>query len=177
MKKVLLHICCGICAAWCIERLQKEGFLVEGLFYNPNIHPRQEYMRRYEAAQRICALSGITMHDSIYDTHEWFNACSVYNNESEGGKRCLLCYEMRLDATLQRARKIGCTYFATTLTISPHKNSSAIIAIGNRIGGDFFLPVDFKKENGFMRTMQIAKQHQLYRQHYCGCTYSDQHVT
>ncbi|MEI8350477.1 MAG: epoxyqueuosine reductase QueH [Candidatus Omnitrophota bacterium] len=176
MKKILLHICCGICAAWCIERLKKEGFVVEGFFYNPNIHPRDEYLRRHEAAKKICSLSNITLHDGECEPSMWLYMCEAYKSEAEGGKRCLLCYEMRLNATMRQAQNLGCDFFTTTLTISPHKKSSAIITIGNRIGGAYFLSIDFKKESGFMYTMQMAKQHELYRQHYCGCVYSNSSI-
>lgn len=173
MKKILLHICCGVCAAWCIERLKKEDFIVEGFFFNPNIHPHEEYLLRHKTVEQVCLLSKITLHSGKYDPQDWLEVSQAYKDDPEGGRRCALCYKMRLRETFQLAQNLGCDLFTTTITISPHKDSNTIIAIGKSIDVAHFFPIDFKKENGFLHTMQLAKQHQLYRQHYCGCVYSN----
>jgi hypothetical protein len=169
MKKVLLHICCGVCALSSILRLRDSGFAVTGFFYNPNIHPEQEYFKRKQALAQIGSLEII---EGNYDWENWFKLCQGYNNEPEGGRRCLICYELRLRKTWELCANASFDFFTTTLTISPHKDSSAIINIGKQIGGDKFLAIDFKQDQGFQQTMALAKQNNLYRQKYCGCEYS-----
>ena len=172
MKKVLLHICCGVCALSAIEKLKKDGYLVEGLFFNPNIYPEAEYILRRKTAQKAASIGQIKMKEAKYDLPLWFNVCGQYRHEPEGGARCNLCYELRLKKTFQAAKREGFDLFTTTLTISPHKNSKAISEVGKKIDPDVFLEVDFKKDGGFAQTMELAKKHDLYRQKYCGCIYS-----
>jgi len=172
-KKVLLHICCGVCALSCIERLEKENFTVKGFFFNPNIHPYKEYQRREQAWQRVKEVMNVDDIESIdYNPREWFEMVKEYRNEKEGGRRCSICFEFRLKECFKFATQLGFDYFSTTLTISPHKNSRVIIEIGKKIGKEYFLDIDFKKKNGFKRTMELAKKLNLYRQNYCGCVYS-----
>ncbi|MDP2923238.1 MAG: epoxyqueuosine reductase QueH [Candidatus Omnitrophota bacterium] len=172
MKKVLLHICCGICALYCIERLKKNGFYVEGFFFNPNIHPESEYVKRKQMIAALRQISSIKILEGKYEPDEWHKICGAYQEEKEGGKRCLLCYQMRLVETFNVAKNLNFDYFSTTLTISPHKSSKAIIELGKKIGADTFLDNDFKKSNGFTQTMELAKRYNFYHQNYCGCIYS-----
>jgi len=172
MKKVLLHICCGVCALYAIEKLKKEGYVVEGLFFNPNIYPQDEHSLRKEAAHNATDIEDIKMIEGKYEPSLWGDACGQYKDEAEGGMRCNLCYELRLKKTFEKAKDLGFDFFTTTLTISPHKDSRVISEIGKTIGADTFLEMDFKKEDGFKRTMELAKKHNLYRQKYCGCMYS-----
>ena len=172
MKKVLLHACCGVCAFACLEKLKSEGFAVSLLFFNPNIHPEVEYLKRLATAGRVSEISSVELLKTTYEPKQWFDKCGGYKKEPEGGKRCLLCYELRLKKTFEIARLKGFDCFTTTLTISPHKRSKGIFNIGKEIGGGFFLDFDFKKQEGFKRTIERAKEHGLYRQNYCGCIYS-----
>lgn len=173
--KVLLHICCGICAGGAAERLMAEGHEVRGFFYNPNIHPREEYERRLEVARRVATELNFPLEEGPYDTEEWFAATEGLASEPEGGKRCDVCYRLRLQKTLDYLR--GCSWddkavFTTTLTISSHKSATLINQLGQGMGGQRFLPSDFKKKDGFKRAGELARKWSLYRQDYCGCVYS-----
>ena len=175
MKKVLLHICCGVCAFGCIERLREEQYYVEGLFFNPNIHPYQEYKKRSDALRHLREAMDINIVEGDYRWRDWFDLCQPYSKEAEGGRRCEKCFAMRLQETFQHARKNNFDYFTTTLSLSSHKNSKLINEIGARIGGNMFLSRDFKKKDGFKRANELANKYSLYRQNYCGCIYSRKH--
>lgn len=172
MKKVLLHICCGVCAFASIERLKQERFLPQGLFFNPNIQPQDEYSKRKDAAAKVAQLTDIDFIDAEYSVDDWQKATQAYAGEAEGGKRCDICFEIRLQKAFEVAQAQGFDYFTTTLTISPHKKSEKIFEIGKKIGGDKFLPINFKKQDGFKKSIEAAKKLNLYRQNYCGCIYS-----
>jgi len=172
MKKVLLHICCGVCAFACIERLKKEGFHIEGIFFNPNIHPAREYIKRKKVAIEVSTISNIKLIEAEYRADDWFRECHLLADEPEGARRCLVCYRLRLKRTFEVCCDKKFDYFTTTLTISPHKNSEQILEIGKSLGKDKFLSFDFKKDEGFKNTIEFAKKHNLYRQNYCGCVYS-----
>jgi epoxyqueuosine reductase len=169
---VLLHICCGICASWSIEKLKADGHQVTGFFYNPNIFPKQEYMRRLAVALQVCKAQGISLIEGPYDPAEWASAVTGLEKEPEGGARCLKCFEMRLLKTAKRAKQLRMEFIATTLTISPHKDAEVINRTGKSIAPGVFLEYNFKKEDGFKKANEFAKDHDLYRQHYCGCQYS-----
>jgi epoxyqueuosine reductase len=171
-SKVLLHICCGVCALHCIDFLQDSGYAVTGFFYNPNIEPTAEYVKRREAAEKVSIIKKIPFIEGKRDLLLWKEVCDVYKNDTEGGKRCCLCYEFRLKKVWEFALSNNYDLFATTLTISPHKDASLIFAIGKRIGAKRFLPIDFKKNDGFTKTIKLVKEHNIYRQNYCGCIYS-----
>ncbi|MFC2003989.1 epoxyqueuosine reductase QueH [Chloroflexota bacterium] len=170
--KVVLHICCGVCAAGAIERLNSEGHEVLGLFYNPNIHPLGEYERRLEAAHKVAKELDFPLEAGPYTPEEWFEQTSSLKNEPEGGRRCGVCFRLRLKKTYLYLQDCGWDAFTTTLTISPHKSADVINQAGQEIGGDRFLVKDFKKEAGFQRALELAKKLTLYRQNYCGCIYS-----
>jgi predicted adenine nucleotide alpha hydrolase (AANH) superfamily ATPase len=172
MKKILLHICCGVCAFSCINCLKKDGFYVEGFFYNPNIFPEEEYFKRKEAAKKACEITSVKLNDGDFAPDRWGEICSIYGNEPEGGKRCDLCYEFRLKGTFLKAMELGFDFFTTTLSVSPHKKSSIINAIGAEIAPRHFMAADFKKMDGFKKTIELAKANNIYRQNYCGCRYS-----
>lgn len=172
MKKVLLHICCGVCASVAIKRLKEEGFYVSGFFFNPNIHPQAEYNKRKANLKIIKKIFGIEIIEGLYEPKQWFKFTRVYAREKEGGKRCSICYALRLRESFLLCRNKGFDFFTTTLTISPHKKSSTISTIGKKIGGTYFLERDFKKKDGFKEAMIFAKKYDLYRQNYCGCIYS-----
>jgi len=170
--KILLHICCGVCAAGVVERLTLEGHQVHGLFYNPNIHPRQEYDRRLEVALKVARELDFPLEVPPYITEEWFNETVSLENEPEGGRRCEACFRLRLKKAYLYMKDCGAGAFTTTLTISPHKSAVMINRVGQEVGGERFLVRDFKKKAGFKRATELAKKWALYHQDYCGCIYS-----
>jgi predicted adenine nucleotide alpha hydrolase (AANH) superfamily ATPase len=172
MSSVLLHICCAVCALDTVNQLQQEGYQVTGFFYNPNIHPRLEYRRRKQALLDIQDKLDIQLLPEDYQPQAWFQVCGDYAQEGEGGARCLRCFKLRLQQTKAVACKYNFDYFTTTLTISPHKNNKVINDIGTTLDARRFLVRDFKKKGGFEKTIKAAKELGIYRQHYCGCTYS-----
>ena len=170
--KILLHICCGVCAAGVVERLTLEGHQVHGLFYNPNIHPRREYDRRLGVAREVAKELDFPLEVPLYITEEWFNETVSLENEPEGGRRCEVCFRLRLKKAYLYMKDCGADAFTTTLTISPHKSADMINRVGQEVGGERFLARDFKKKEGFKRAVELAKKWALYRQDYCGCIYS-----
>jgi predicted adenine nucleotide alpha hydrolase (AANH) superfamily ATPase len=172
--KVVLHICCGVCAAGAAGVLLSEGHEVSGYFYNPNIYPRDEYDRRLDAARLVSQKLGFEIIEGLYDNAAWQHATAGQENEPEGGLRCTACFRVRLQMTLNQALESGADVFTSTLTISPHKSAVEINRIGEKIGGETYLSRDFKKKDGFKRAIQAARKWGLYRQNYCGCIYSMQ---
>jgi len=170
--KLLLHICCGVCAAGVVERLTSEGHEVTGYFFNPNIHPREEYERRLETVQKVAEELSFPLEAGYYNPEEWLKETESLKYEPEGGRRCEVCFRYRLNNTWLYLLDSGLDAFTTTLTISPHKSASMINRVGREIGGDRFLERDFKKKAGFQRSVELAKKLDLYRQNYCGCIYS-----
>ena len=167
-----MHICCGVCAAGAAEKLESEGHEIKGVFYNPNIHPAEEYTRRLKSSQAVANAMDFVLIESKYNPVDWMNATSSLKLEPEGGKRCEVCFRMRLRHTFDYMREIGFDAFTTTLTIGPQKSPEAVNRIGKEIGGAQFLVRDFKKQGGFQRATELAKKFQIYRQNYCGCIYS-----
>jgi predicted adenine nucleotide alpha hydrolase (AANH) superfamily ATPase len=155
-----------------VERLASEGHQVLGFFYNPNIYPAQEHQRRLDATYRVAQELNFSLEAVPYRPKEWFKETNSLKDEPEGGKRCEVCFRLRLRKTYLYMIDCGWDVFTTTLTISPHKSKQLINQIGREIGGDKFLTRDFKKRDGFKRTMQLAREWDLYRQNYCGCIYS-----
>ncbi len=172
MGKVLLHICCGVCSLQAVLTLQERGYAVSGFFYNPNLYPEGEYQKRLQGARAAAALGAIALEEAAYDPLIWQETCGGLGALPEGGERCRLCYELRLKRTYAEFLNGGYDFFTTTLTISPHKDAKTIFVLGQAIGAEKFLAIDFKKADGFKKTMQLAREHDLYRQNYCGCEYS-----
>ncbi len=170
--KIVLHICCGICAAGVVARLNREGHEVRGFFYNPNIHPREEYERRLEATSKVAHELNFPLTMAPYAPEEWFAATESLKNEPEGGRRCEVCFRLRLSKTYLYLEEYGGDAFTTTLTISPQKSVRVINQVGQQIGGDRFLVNDFKKKAGYQEATKLAKKWALYHQNYCGCLYS-----
>ncbi len=171
---LLLHVCCAPCSTTAIERL-KETYDLTGFFYNPNIHPAEERTAREQEFSRLLTTWNIPAITGAGDGSEWFEATAGMEEDKEGGPRCLVCYRLRLEATAAEAAKRGISHFATTLTISPQKNATVINAIGTQAGQKFsvtYLTSNFKKQNGFGRSVELSHEHGLYRQNYCGCLYS-----
>ena len=172
MKEVLLHICCGVCASSVVERLRKEGFRPTGFFYNPNIHPQEEYKRRLGVAIRVARILGFELIKGPYDKDNWFKLTKGLENESEGGSRCSICFKLRLQATQKKANQMNIPKFSTTLSVSPHKNTAVINEVAGAVSSSGFLAYDFKKQDGFRLAIEFAKRYNLCRQNYCGCVYS-----
>ncbi len=171
MEKILLHICCGVCCGHAVRQLQGEGFEVVGYFYNPNILPREEYELRLQAAREAASALGIKLLEGQYDSVEWLAAVKGLEGEPEGGRRCPVCFEFRIRKTIEKASQLGIPSAASTLSISPHKNTSTINEIGLKLAPQIFKPYNFKKQDGFKKTSAFAREHNLYRQHYCGCKF------
>ena len=176
--KLMLHACCACCASYVLEYLS-EHFEIYLLFYNPNITSVEEYDYRYSELKRlVCEMElseKVSIVDSDYSPDEFMDRVKGLENEPEGGKRCAVCFKQRLKETARKAVEFSCDYFATTLTISPLKNSSIINSIGESISKDVsvaYLPSDFKKKNGYKRSIELSKEYNLYRQNFCGCVYS-----
>lgn len=168
--RMLLHVCCAPCAAGCIERLT-ERFKVTMFFYNPNITDERECEKRYDELVRFASYFGIPVVDG--GKGDFLRMTEGLENEPEGGRRCAVCFKMRLDRTAEEA--IGYDCFATTLTLSPLKNAALINAIGAECAkkyGSKYVASDFKKRNGALRSVELCKKYSLYRQNYCGCVYS-----
>ena len=170
--RTVIHICCGVCAAGAASTLLEEGHDVRGLFYNPNIHPRDEYLRRLSAAQAVAAQLHFTVEVPAYQPRDWSDLAAPLADAPEGGARCEVCYRLRLGMTAAYAKENGFDAFTTTLTVGPRKRADAINRIGKEIGGDLFLARDFKKKDGFKRAVELAARWNLYRQNYCGCEFS-----
>ncbi len=178
VKSVVLHSCCAPCSSYCVEYLS-EHFDIMVLFYNPNIYPREEYFRRVseqkDFLKKMMSKNKIDFIEGDYDTNSFFNNSSSRAVEQEGGRACKNCYRFRLKRAAEVALEIGYDYFATTLSISPHKNSQDINKIGEEVAeeiGISHLPSDFKKKNGYKRSVEISRDMGLYRQDYCGCVFS-----
>ena len=174
---LLLHVCCAVCASSVLEYLY-DHFDITIAYYNPNITEPEEYAYRYSELIRYVSERGMTavsFTDVEYEPHSFFELTRGREDDREGGARCSLCFAQRLVYTAKLAKNGGFDYFATTLTVSPLKNAQLINAIGEKIGskeGVRYLPSDFKKKNGYKRSIELSKEYNLYRQNFCGCIYS-----
>jgi predicted adenine nucleotide alpha hydrolase (AANH) superfamily ATPase len=172
--RLLLHMCCAPCSTHVINLLRKK-YAVETFFYNPNIHPRGEYRLRYLESKSFTERIGIAFHKGDYSPGEWFKKISGHEKDKEGGERCCICFQIRLEMTAKKAASEGFEYFTTTLTISPHKNADIINSIGREVASRYgveFLEANFKKKDGFKTSVGLSRRHGLRRQSYCGCIYS-----
>ncbi|MDE7306730.1 MAG: epoxyqueuosine reductase QueH, partial [Clostridia bacterium] len=169
----LLHCCCAPCSSACLEKL-KDYFDVTVLFYNPNITDG-EYLRRKDELVRFIDETGwADKLDCDHESEKFYSAVKGLEKEPEGGKRCEVCFKLRLEKTASLAEEHGFDYFTTTLTISPLKDAALINAIGESLQSESakWLYSDFKKRGGYLRSCALSKEHNLYRQDYCGCAYS-----
>lgn len=172
--KLLLHACCAPCATVCIERL-KPFFDIVAYFYNPNIDGDEEYSLRAAELVRLCEFFDVKCVCDDYSPEVFYEAVKGLENEKERGGRCTVCYGLRLSAAAARTKSDGYDYFATTLTLSPLKDAQRLNAAGEAAAAKYgvkYLPSDFKKRGGFLRSAELSDKLGLYRQNYCGCKFS-----
>ena len=179
---ILLHACCGPCATACVERLVPD-YEVTVYYYNPNITDREEYyLRRDTLLQFIRAFNEehkdtyyVSYVEGNYDPDRYLEKCTPLADEPEGGARCDICFAMRLAETARRAGELGIDYFTTSMSVSPHKNYDKIKTLGLSLEeqtSSRFLDIDFKKKNGFGRSVELSRKYGLYRQNFCGCEFA-----
>ena len=178
VPSLLLHSCCGPCSSYCIEYLS-QYFHITVFYYNPNIYPDEEYYHRVKEQQRFIndfpTKYPVNFIEGDYDKESFYKIAKGLEHEPEKGKRCHLCYDLRLRRTAQVAKEKNFDFFTTTLTISPMKDSQVLNEIGDKIGkelGIAWLFTDFKKKEGYKRSCELSKEYDMYRQDYCGCVYS-----
>lgn len=176
--RLFLHSCCAPCSTYVLEYLS-QYFRITDFFYNPNIDPESEYTKRIVELQRL--IDTMPLRHSVsflagpYDRDKFYAMARGLEHVKEGGERCFKCYELRLRETARLAAEGEYDYFTTTLSISPYKNADKLNEIGNRLGEEYgvaYLPSDFKKKNGFKRSIELSAKYDLYRQNYCGCIFS-----
>lgn len=180
-KKILLHSCCAPCSTAVIERLNND-YEITILYYNPNIYPEAEYLKRkneelkyIEIFNQKNANSKIKFLDYDYESEIFYAKTKGFENEREGGARCAICFKLRLEKTASLAKNNGFDIFGTTLTVSPHKNAELINAIGKALKKEYeieYLESNFKKQDGYKRSIELSKENNLYRQNYCGCEFA-----
>lgn len=174
MAKVLLHICCGPCASACVERLRTLGHEVVLYFSNANIAPAGEYEKRLEAARQLASATGTELVEDRGASHgEWLDVVAKgFEDEPEGGARCRRCFAFNLARAAKYAAERGFDKVTTSLTVSPHKRSATVFEAGRTACGAAFLEENFKKRDGFRRSLELSAEYGLYRQAYCGCEFS-----
>ena len=175
---ILLHSCCAPCSSYCLEYLSKYA-KITAFYYNPNITDRAEYEHRVAELKRL--IEEMPMENKAkflegsYDPDSFYCIAKGLEGEHECGRRCIKCYELRLRKTAEEAVKGGYDYFTTTLTISPLKDAQILNRLGIKLGQEYgvkYLPSDFKKNDGYQRSIELSREYNLYRQNYCGCEYS-----
>lgn len=178
IPSLLLHACCAPCSSYCLEYLAKY-FNITVFFYNPNIYPESEYGVRVKEIKRYINEkefeNPVSLIEGNFDVQKFYSAVKGYENCGEGTERCFLCYRLRLLETAKTAKELNFDFFTTTLTISPLKNAEKINEIGEEIAKEIgvkHLPSDFKKKNGYKRSIELSREFSLYRQNYCGCVFS-----
>lgn len=175
---LFLHSCCAPCSSYVLEYLS-EYFKITVFYYNPNIYPPEEETDRMEEVKRLIlempVKNPIQFIEGTYVPERFYEAVKGYENEPEGGERCKLCFKLRLEEAARLASKGGYDFYTTTLTISPLKDAECLNRIGEEMGGRYrvhFLNSDFKKKNGYKRSVELSSEYHLYRQDYCGCVFS-----
>lgn len=176
--RLLLHACCAPCSSYVLEYLTRY-FSITLLFYNPNIDQSAEYQKRLDELVRLVSVqphaNPVTFLPARYDPAEFLDIARGYEDEPEGGARCMRCYKLRLEEAARCAAEGGFDFFTTTLSISPHKNAEALNRIGERLSEQYsvsYLYADFKKRGGYQRSIALSREYGLYRQNFCGCRYS-----
>lgn len=176
-KKILLHACCAICSAYPISLLQSLGYEITVYFYNPNIYPQEEYEKRLEAEIQLCKHFGCEIVVGDYEPEIYYEYIKGLEHEPEKGARCDKCFELRLHKAAQKAYELGIKEFTTSMVVSPHKNYEKLTTLGEIIAAQYdlsYLKINFRKNDGFLKTNIISKSLNLYRQNYCGCRFAMQ---
>ncbi|WBY64372.1 epoxyqueuosine reductase QueH [Thermocaproicibacter melissae] len=175
---LLLHACCAPCSSYVLEYLSR-FFNITLYYYNPNISPQQEYEKRVEEVQRLLAelptQNPVRFAAGNYDPQRFFELVKGHEADPERGKRCTICYRMRLEEAAKYAKENGFEWFTTTLSLSPYKDAERLNAIGAELEKKYgvkYLHSDFKKRGGYKRSIELSRQYNLYRQNYCGCVFS-----
>lgn len=178
VPSLLLHSCCAPCSSYTLEYLS-QYFNITVFYYNPNISPSDEFYKRLDEQRRLIeslpSKNKISLIEGEYDYNDFVDIARGYEDVPEGGERCFRCYRMRLEKTAELAKEKGFDFFCTTLSISPLKNSQKINEIGFDIAEKYqvkWLPSDFKKCEGYKRSIELSREYNLYRQNFCGCVYS-----
>jgi len=174
-EKILLHACCSICSGYPISYLKDMGFSPVVYFYNPNIFPELEYQKRLDAQKVLCEHFGCELIIGKYEPEVYYEYVKGYENEPEKGARCDKCFELRLRAAADLAKKLNINKFTTSMVISPHKNYEKLTLIGTKIAQEYgleYISTNFRKNDGFLKTNKISKSLNLYRQNYCGCKFA-----
>ena len=177
-KRLFLHCCCAPCSSYVLEYLHRY-FEITVFFYNPNITEEKEYEKRKEELTRFLQEApfgtSVAIEDGDYCPERFLEVAKGHEKDPERGPRCERCFRLRLEETAKQARKGKFDYFCTTLSISPHKNAELLMQIGEELSiryGVPYLPSDFKKRNGYKRSIELSREYNLYRQDYCGCRFS-----
>lgn len=172
--RILVHVCCAPDALYVFGVL-RDAYEVTGFFSNSNIQPAEEYGLRLDEARRVAAAAGAPLIADNYDPEGWLALTRKFKDDPERGRRCDVCYAVRLARTAERAARDGFDAFTTVMTLSPHKKAAVLNRIGRQFAARFgvaFLEADFKKKDGFKKSVDLSRAHGLYRQDYCGCVYS-----
>ncbi|MCQ2603912.1 MAG: epoxyqueuosine reductase QueH [Spirochaetia bacterium] len=170
MKSILLHACCGPCSTSSIERLLADGYDITIYYCNSNIYPQDEYEKRLTNLQKVADVYDLKLICGIYDHQKWLSAVKGLENEPEKGRRCAACFAFNMALAAEKAEELGIPEFTTTLTVSPHKISEMIFHAAADLPG--FVPYNFKKQDGFKKSLILSEKYGLYRQDYCGCEFS-----
>ncbi len=185
VPKLFLHSCCAPCSSYVLEYLS-QYFQITVFYYNPNIYPDEEYFKRAEeqkafikefSKRQVGQFNQIAFMEGAYDKERFYQMAKGMEDIPEGGERCFRCYGLRLREAAQYARELHMDYFTTTLSISPLKNAAKLNEIGEKLAEEYgvaYLPSDFKKKNGYKRSVELSKEYGMYRQDYCGCVFSMQ---
>ena len=182
VPSLLIHSCCAPCSSYCLEYLS-EFFKITVLYYNPNIYPKEEYDYRVKEQERFInsfpAKNPISFISTPYTPEDFYNIAKGLEKVSEGGERCTKCYRLRLEYTAKVAKEMNMDYFTTTLSISPLKDAHRLNSIGLELEEIYEVPYlvsDFKKRNGYKRSVELSKEYDMYRQNFCGCVYSNNEI-
>lgn len=180
--RLLLHSCCAPCSSYVLEYLSRY-FDITVFYFNPNISPKEEYIKRVDEVKRLIkempACADVKFIEGRYEPSEFYDAAKGLEDASEGGERCLKCFELRLNEAAKTAAETGAEYVCTTLTISPLKSAENLNRIGEETAARYgvkWLPSDFKKKNGYKRSIELSNEYNLFRQNYCGCVFSKRTV-
>lgn len=175
---LLIHSCCAPCSSYVLEYLS-QYFKITVLYYNPNIYPQEEFWKRLDEQKRLILemkfVNPVNVIDIGYNSKDFYSEVKGLENDLEGGNRCNKCFTLRLKKTAQIAKENGFDYFTTTLTISPLKDEQLLNQIGKTVSEEYgvsYLFSDFKKKDGYKRSVELSKEYNLYRQDYCGCVFS-----